>query len=54
MINSLIITHTTPTGNILEAPELGTPRYKVLVPSGVHYSGVQYCTLPFELARGSQ
>ena len=26
MLNSLI-THTTPTGNILEAPELGTPRY---------------------------
>ena len=29
-------------GNILEAPELGTPRHKdkMLVPNGVHYRGV--------------
>ena len=32
---------TTPAGNILEAPELGTPRYKgqMLVPNGVRYGG---------------
>ena len=32
MLNSLI-THTTPTGNIPEAPELGTPRYKGWFPT---------------------
>ena len=32
--------HTTPTGNIPEAPELGTPHYKGQN-VGVHYKEVQ-------------
>ena len=38
------ITHSTPTGNIPEAPELLTVRDKMLVPNGVCYRGVPlYC-----------
>ena len=39
-----LITHTTPSGNILEAPELGM-RKKMMVPNGVRYRGIAlYCT----------
>ena len=44
VFNSLIThtTHTMPTRNIPEAPELETPaiRDKMLVPNGVHYRNV--------------
>ena len=33
--------HTTPTGNVTEAPELGTPCYKVKIPNGVYCRGIQ-------------
>lgn len=38
MLN-IMIAHTTPTRNISEAPELGTPRFKgqMLAPNGVCY-----------------
>ena len=39
MLNSTIM-HATPTRNIPEAPELGTPHYNGLVPNGVCYRGV--------------
>ena len=41
MLNSPI-THTSPTRNIPEAPELGTLaiKDKMLVPNGVRYGGV--------------
>jgi len=40
----LSITHTTLTGNVPEASELGTIMDKLFIPNGVHYRGVPlYC-----------
>ena len=36
----LSITHTTLTGNVPEASELGTILDKLFIPNGVHYRGV--------------
>ena len=37
------ITHTMPTGNIPEAPELGTPCYKIVGPNDVSFRGFSLC-----------